>query len=446
MSNILVIGTYRSEHVDSFDWWQKLPNLSDYDIVILDTSRITHFWLIAGRLGNWKGGGRVVSDVNEQDKAIRSNLALINRKILEILEFDVTIYVLYEPPISVNYGLGKIFYTDDWCPISIKPYPEKGKTIIVKDNSYEEYFRDFEGWEYYFVSDSIDMGKLKTYYESKYKVVELLEPIATNKVEKPLAIELGFHFFNWEDEKRDSINYTSRKTGGTLTLLPITGTYETLALIEILLQRTKEVKETPRPTWVNKIEIPGEASVKAEIVKENKKLEEQTRKVKELGDSLAEIEKYKRLLYATGLELQEICKLTLEKIGAKTKPSPVTDEFMIEVNGKEALVEVKGNTKSITKDDLAQLIADLAQQIKAANSPGIIKGILIGNAWRGLSLDERDNKDVFTRHVVDYAEAQNIGLLSTVELFNAYCKIIGRPECRPEILDKIINSKGIIRL
>lgn len=445
MSNILVIGTYSSEGIDSVSWWQELPNLSDYDVIILDISKITSVWRISGRLGDWKSGGYMVSNVNEQDRKIRQNLSLINTKLLEMLEFDSIIYALYQQPVRINYD-GALFSTNEWCPISISTFSEKGRTIILQNDSYKEYFKYFKGWEYYFVSDSLAIGELEKYYESKYKVVELLEPIATNKVEKPLAIELTFYFFQWEDKNRNSFNITSRKTGGTLVLLPITGTYDTAPLIEILLQRSKEFKETPRPTWVNKIEVPGEASIKAEIANESKKLEEQAHRVKELEASLLEVEEYKRLLYSTGYELQETCKLTLEKIGAKTNPSDVTDEFMIEINGKHALVEVKGNTKSITKDDLSQLIADLAQQIKVTDSPGIIKGILIGNAWRELPLDERANKDVFTRHVVDYAEAQNIGLISTVELFSAYCKILEQPKCRADILDKLIDSKGIIHL
>lgn len=443
--NILIIGSYSAEGADSFSWWQELPNLSDYDTIILDTSKITRFWLASGRLGDWMWGGYSVSNINDQDRQIMLNLSSINNKLLEMLEFEVTIYALYEPSINIAYDRRTHFRTDDWCPISIDTFVEKGKTIEVVDESYEEYFGDFKDWEYYFVADSLNVRELTSYYEPKYAIRTLIYPIATNKVKKPLAIELTTYFFEWKDKKHTNIEVTRRKTGGNLILLPIRKTYDTSPLIEILLQRGKEFEETPIPTWLNKIDVPGEVSIRDNLATEEQRLETLEGKIRKLQASLMELRKYKRLLYSTGQELQDICKSTLEEIGANTKPSDVTDEFMIEINGQEALIEVKGNTKSITKDDLSQLIADLAQQIRVSESPNIIRGILVGNAWRELPLDERSTKDIFTRHVVKYAEAQNIGLLSTIELFNAYCGFLEEPEKGPKILDKIINSKGIIK-
>jgi len=436
--NVLIIGTYSAEGVDSFDWWEELPNLSDYDTVILDTTRILNHWFMAGRLKPGQHCDYSISRVNEQDKRISSNLRLVRSKLLEIMKFDITVYAMYAPGVTVEYNDPEydtpVDYvgTNEWCPISIKTVREKGKTTYVKDNSYKEYFRNFKGWEYYFVPDSIEISAFQNYYEND-EVTSVLGVIATNKVEKPLAIEFTPRF------------HKPVKTGGNLVLLPVADKYHTESLIEILLQRGRQFEETPVPSSVNDIKIPGEADLEREIAVQKQKLEAQQSKIEEREASLTKLQKHKRLLRCTGPELQEICKSTLEEIGAKTKPSAVTDEFMIEVDGKEALVEVKGNTKSITKDDLAQLIADLGQQIKVTNKPTIIRGILIGNAWRLLRLSDRATKDVFTRHVVQYAEAQNIGLLSTTELFKAYCKVLVQPECNSEILDKLINSKGIIR-
>lgn len=442
--NVLIIGTYLAEGIDSFDWWQELPNLSDYKTIILDTTKILNFWYMAGRLKQ-QGGGFLISEVNEQDLKIRSNLNLVNNKLREILEFNFTVYVLYTPSIRVWATSGFNVYTNNWCPILIDTVFEKGKTILVKKQEYEQYFSSFKSWEYYFVNESLDISLIERYYSKKWKTIPSLTAIATNSVNKPLALIFNHLFYAWENDKDTTWSETPEKMGGDLILLPVADVYHTEHLIEILLRKDKIFEETPEPKWVDRIQLPGEASLKKQIAKEKQKLEVVEAEIKKLEDSLKEVEKHKRLLYATGQELQDICKTTLEEIGAKTKSSDVTDEFMIEVEDREALVEVKGNTGSITKDDLSQLIADLAQQIKVTDTPIIIKGILIGNAWRQEPLNERATKDVFTRHVVQYAEAQNIGLLSTVELFKAYCKILEQPECSSEILDKLIGSKGIIR-
>jgi hypothetical protein len=461
---VLIIGTYSSEGADSFDWWQELPNLSDYDTVILDTTRIANFWLIAGRLKySEEDNEYLLSKVNQDDERLRSNLSLVRNKLLEMLEFEVTIYAIFTPKIVVTHELGpeyvseslgsgkayaRFVSTDSWCPISVEAVAEKGKTILVQDSSYGKYFREFKGWEYYFVPESVQSEDLERYYADRYKVRVNLLPIATNKVMKPVAVECHITFHMWAHEEEEGAwRVVPEKHGGSLILLPTIDRYNTEPLIEILLQRGMEFEETPLPNWIGVIEIPGEASLKIEIAAERQKLETIQAKIEEDEASLAELRKYKRLLYADGLELQDICKSTLERLGAKTKPSPVSDEFMIEVDDKEALVEVKGSTKNIRKDDIGQLITDLGELIKLRDETEPIKGILIGNAWRLSPLDDRDRKEkpLFTGPVIRIAEHQNIGLLPTMELLRAYCKVLEQPDCRLEILDKLINTKGIIR-
>lgn len=464
--NVLIIGSYSVEGIDSFSWFQELPNISDYDTIILDTARIFVSWSLAGKLKHFKGNIYFLQNPSELDKKIKSNIHMVREKLIEILEFDVNIYVLYLPDIDISTGITHIDMSGDalipfvntnaWCPISIDIVSEKGKTIYVKDDSYKGYFSDFKGWEYYFVPDSLKTDELESYYRQKWKVIPHLDIIATNKTDKPIAIEFlpRFHFWPSKEQLRrfpfDQYGwgfYLNKKMGGSLVLLPVADKYNTGPLIEILLQRGKEFEETPPPSWVNNIEVPGEVSLKREIAVEKQNLEAVEAKIEELEASLMGVEKYKRLLYADGLELQDICKLTLEKLGAKLKPSPVSDEFMIEVDGKEALVEVKGSTKNIDKDDIGQLITDLGQLVMTMEEPKIVKGILIGNAWRLLPLEDRDTKDkpLFTGHVVQYAETQNIGLISTTDLFKAYCKTVEEPQHKTEILSKIISGKGVIK-
>ena len=204
-----------------------------------------------------------------------------------------------------------------------------------------------------------------------------------------------------------------------------------------------EVEETPPPIWVNDIEIPGESLYKTKLYKGTEKLQKAESELESLEASLQQLQKYKRLLYDTGVSLEEISKQTLGELGAEIKPSVVTDEFIIEIDNKEALAEVKGNTKSVKKEDIGQLIVDLGQHFNDTGQ--VIKGILIGNDWRLLPLADREGKLIFTPQTIDAAQNYNIGLLSTVELFKAYCKVLEEPDCRLEILGKIIDSKGIIR-
>ena len=484
-SRVLVIGTYFGEGVDSFDWWQKLPNLSDYGTIILDTTKILHFWSMAGRLKPAESGNRrkltpatgivaettipkpdeyVLTNVNQQDEMIKPNMEIVKQKLLEMLEFDFNVYVLFSPSVeiaqevewtrnfpapSVQKESERFIGTNDWCPISVQTVTESGKTIRLHDESYKDYFKTFSGWKYYFVPESLSIDELQSYYGKRWKVIPSLKAIATNNLNRPIAMEFSAAFHRWtrgEDDPEESWHSIPEKSGGILALLPAPDEYHTESSIELLLKRGKKFEETPPPTWVSSIEIPGEASLKNEIGAQKRQLEAIQLKISEFERSLREFEKFKGLLYGTGVTLQELVRETLGKLGAGIEPSVVTDEFIINVSGRRALVEVKGNTKSISKKDLAQLITDLGEHLKATDEE--VHGILAGNAWRLLPLEERgtDDKPVFPKNVIKIAENHNIGLISTAELFGAYCKVLGNAQHREDVIDKIISNKGVISL
>jgi hypothetical protein len=100
--NILLIGSYIYEGVDCFDWSQELPNLEDYDTIILDTTRIFNIWYLARKVERY-GNVFKLRHVDDIDKRIISNITLVKRKLSETLYIDVAIYALCSPSIQVNY-------------------------------------------------------------------------------------------------------------------------------------------------------------------------------------------------------------------------------------------------------------------------------------------------------------------------------------------------------
>lgn len=470
----MLISSHSFKGVDSVDWSQELPNISDYDIIILDTPGIVNFWSSAGKLKRLGRNAYALPKIDKTAKKIKANLQIIRENLLEMLEFNVTVYALYSPDISIGtkfdssicvsesyprelpfegyrrpkWYLNDFINTNAWCPISIETVTENGKAIIKKDKSYEEYFKNFKGWQYYFVSDSLNIGELESKYESRWKVKVELSPIATNKINKPIAIELIPLFHKWARiwvEKERGWESIPEKMGARLVLLPVDNQYDTRPLIEVLLERIKVFEKTPPPAWLGAIKIPGEASLENELATEKRNLEAMKSDVKQSEDSLSELRKYKELLYETGYILQERVKSTLDKLGAKIEPSPVSDEFIIEIGGKKALIEVKGvDNKSVSKSDLSQLNQDMTQY-RITNNQGI-KGILVGNSWRLHPLEQRDmpDKPLFTDYVAKVAPNQDIGLISTPQLFKAFCKTLEEPKYKKDVLNKIINNKGVI--
>lgn len=452
VNSILLISSYRAEGIKSSDWFGELPNLSDYETVILDTTDISK-WCIK-RTKHYQGHEYIIEAPNDIDKKLKANMKQIKDKLLEMLEFNVSIYALFCPEIRIftevdTYSLGRpikghntFIMTNDWCPIVTETIQETGKKIIVEDKAYEKYFEDFNSWDYYFDSNSLGIGELEHFYHAKWKVIPNLNAIATNKVRKPISLAFQPSFHRWVND-RGAWHSLSTKMGGRLVILPVAHPNRIETHIEFLIAQCKHFEEIPPPSWTGNIIVPGESALKLKITQQQQLLEENKTKMAELQAELQGVQRYKGLLYETGPNLQAICKSVFGQLGAKIKPSVVTDEFIIDVDGKEALIEVKGNTKSISKSDLAQLITDLGEHLTKTGED--IHGILVGNAWRLLPLEERDTKDklVFPKDVISIANNRGIGLVSTTNLFSAYCRALEEPKQKREILDKIINSKGL---
>lgn len=282
-------------------------------------------------------------------------------------------------------------------------------------------------------------------YRNDWALFAETKVIATNKTEKPIAIEFypNYHILT---PMRPGWKPHPAKRGARLILLPVADRYNVEPQIEFLLNQIHGSEKTQPPSWVSEITVPGEASLKSNIVEQQQIIEQQHSKLNDLENRLEEVQSYKDLLFESGPKLQSIVKHTLSQLGAEIKPSVVTDEFIISIKGKDALIEVKGNGKSINKGDLGQLITDIGEHVTETGEE--IQGILIGNAWRLLPLNDRGTKDkpIFPRNIVSIAENRNIGLISTTEIFKAFCYVLEKPEFKDEILQQLINGRGIISI
>lgn len=354
---------------------------------------------------------------------------------MESLLIDTQIFVLFNPTSTLTYWPGYTtseftFSTNDWLPISVKTQIENGTTVIPKNKVYQEYLKRLKSWKYYYLPQGKnDENEIKEFYKPNIIIVKR-NIIAANKLGKPLAMELVPSYF-----ELGSRGYTEQNS--RIILLPATSE-DSSDDIDMIISLSKSIDQTEAPDWINSVNIPNESRLKGELGTAEQKLI----KAKDDYDNLT---KHKRLLYDNSYPLQNICESTLRELGANIKPSVVTDEFIIEFNGKEVLIEIKGKNKSVDKDDIGQLITDIGQHVAETGKP--IKGLFIGNGWRNLPPEERKvgNKRTFPKEIVHIAETQNIGLLSTVDLFDAYCHWLDGKLSKEKFLDTIITSNGIIQ-
>ena len=158
-------------------------------------------------------------------------------------------------------------------------------------------------------------------------------------------------------------------------------------------------------------------------------------------------EGFKPILYETGIQpLQNAVETVFKELGLKTKPSKVSDEFIVEHQGRDLLVEVKGNERSAKLTDLRQLIDyQLEHEQKHGSS---IKSVLIVNSWRLIPPEKRGEKDtgIFPDNVIKRARANNIALLDTVDLYNALnCFWLGEID-GGKVFEILLNTSGVVKL
>jgi hypothetical protein len=134
-------------------------------------------------------------------------------------------------------------------------------------------------------------------------------------------------------------------------------------------------------------------------------------------------------------------------LGATVKPAKYAqEEYIIEVDNEEFLIEVKGVSKSISLTHLRQLNDYILKYQEETGKE--CKGILLGNAWRDMPPVMRDGEDtpMFPDNVVKRAEQWGISLVSSLTLFDAVLKVLGKEAEAKDILAYITTAKGVVHI
>ena len=257
--------------IDQVAWSDDLPNLSEYDIIVIDTTSLVSLWSQKAKLSD---GVYFLDKPNKTDAKLTSSLSLIQKKIAELLQYKVSVYAIYEPSlvlwthgdsydVFLRPGRCRFASTNDWCPISIDVVPEKGGQIHVKDKVYKRYFDKLRDWQYYFLPKTIDISRLTEYYSHRSQEIACVHSIiAEGKRGEALALSLSFSLCNpGKLAAATTLSVATKRRSriesqGQLMLLP-SGMNNNL-LIDIILQIAEPLDETPEPLWLVDIQMPNE--------------------------------------------------------------------------------------------------------------------------------------------------------------------------------------------
>ena len=244
-----------------------------------------------------------------------------------------------------------------------------------------------------------------------------------------------------------SIN-TGQRMSGKYVALPKIGR-EPREAIEEILKSLGIFKETPPPSWTRDITISGTEHLVNKINETKKKIEHLEEEEKILHSELDELNKFKKLLYATDTELECIVIDALKFLGissartGRAKKEDVLFDFTLD-DVDLAVIEVKGRTKGTDLDDFRQAdnwVWDYRKEGKKA------KPILIANCFRLQDIISTSVKRIDFESHREFFEQHKIAVVPTLTLFQLIEHKLKGNSIDVDKLEKIMStSNDVLRL
>jgi hypothetical protein len=452
---VIVIGSEGHYGVKTTSWESEdIPNVADYDAVILETASLASILNQSSKEQN-----------KDSLQVIDHNLDTIRNMLLEVLHSKGSIYAICSPEVRARYGTTPWGHISnyEWSPIPVNLSKEAGQTIQLVDESFSHYFQFVKSWAFCFEgleSGTLFLENVTQYYGGRYYVRSVIEIIAKNRYEKPIAIRIGYTLHEpvklsptsvalaratgWDTPKYDQ---EIQLTSGSIVLLPITTEINSREAINLLLEDLYQIQQvTPPPEGIDDISMPNEDLLSQEIEERRVKIQSLSDEIGDLEKRKRGLDKFKQLLYETGKPLEDICKLVLQELGGKT--DAFAEDFLLISGDREAVIEVKGREGVIERKDGAQLSQNRKNcAISKGKETRAFKAILLANAWRLIfPIGDRYKKDYFAPRLIKDAENDEMALVTTPELFDAYCKFLEGKATGEEIINRMFSGVGVTHL
>lgn len=446
-ARILVVGGGGFAGVPCYDWSDpNVPNLADFDIVLVNgpslVPRLAALDRRGMKSGRWEGPYEGLRWRTDRVAELLRALLTSGGSVYAILPGREFIELKRDPYVHEVETL-------PWLPVTVAFHDEEGETLEIRDQAFGRYLAHVHSWQRSFapVDHATMEADLSEAARRDWHVSARADPIAVNRQQEPVALRVVFELQPSGVPPPIAKAAALSVRTGQIALLPAPTEVSADEGLRILLEDFCGVlaRAVP-PDWAGAIEMPGDQARTAALADATKALEDAQRKHHEAVEAQAAADEFKRLLYEKGPPLQEIARKTFEAIGISTVDSPVSDEFMLVWGDEKVLVEVTGTGKSIAGRDLSQLIKDQGNYLHDVGQG--VKGVLVGNAWIGLPPQERGtpDKSIFPDNVQTTAENHSIALVSTPELFKAYCAFLEEKISPEQVFRRIADGSGVVTL
>ena len=392
--DVLTIGVPEFPHSETATWKEAASLfVPDYRFVIADFSSLPQ----ANDLG--------VDELNQLVAQFR-RVCQCGGKVALMLD-DPFLSVVLQAGNKV--GTGTQFYPVIANTFGIKFTAERGQfTEVAEGPWWPRYLSKLESWKFHFVRE-------------KHATTVLM----TNREKSVLAAQC--------------------KDG--LAIIPVVLGMKPVQRATLVLECLREQPiqpESPPPEWVSEIAVPGKQELDHSLAEKRQLIRATEADIDTLEVSRSKIMGYTKLLYETGAQLEQIVKAVFEKLGATVENKKYEDEDLILTwSGEEYIVEVKGIEGELGLRQVRQLLnwtMGAEEQTKKRH-----KGILVAN-YKRLSPPKSRRPASFPENTVENAERFGAALVSTVDLFDAFCDHLSGKRSASEILDRLVSGTGVVDL
>ena len=187
---IIVVGSEGHHGVESISWDAgSMPNLADYESVILSTSSLGELLVQVRAIPEEQRGDRLTD--------ISNNLYFVKERLLHVLNSEADVYVVCSKQVKTPYQFGSV-HNYGWLPLPVSLIVENGKTIELKDKSYQRYFEFVNQWSFCFeeiTENDRYVEAISNLHGGKYLVILSSRNIAVNRYGKSIAISLDYNLY-----------------------------------------------------------------------------------------------------------------------------------------------------------------------------------------------------------------------------------------------------------
>jgi hypothetical protein len=432
---------------------QTIPNLAAYQRLVILTGPLNRLIKSLNDQFRASSDDEAAKARKEHGSRLASGLKLMKTKLRQVLRAGGEAFVILAPSAYFHGDTysGLVDWTD-WHPIPVSLRHEPWDNVKLKSDTFEGYFSLVKRWDYvigtqYNPDDLADLiaGELPPIPNPQL----VMTSIAQDWQGFEIACSLRFALHRRDTEQQYAEVYEPEPyvLSGPLHLLPPPAeSSEGDAIARILVDFCGLEPSTPDPDWLATVKIPGEESAVAALQVARECVAAARSNLENAESALSEVTRFKRVLTEKGLPLQNLIRAMFEQIGFTTHDSPISDEFIIGRGDEMILVEVTGSDGSISTRDLSQLIKDLGKYLEATGVSA--KGLLAVNPWRVLRPEERDTKDkpLFPDDVKKTARTFSVALLSSIQLFRAFCRIESGELSSEEFFNTLLTTVGPVQV